>query len=240
MSLSCLGAAGGTIRSRIRTLEFLASGDGMHDIRIVGTRGTGVRNPRAAKLAPMARAVRSALAVSAMTFALGVSTGAHAAAATPAVQLQPATRAAIDFAPVFDLTVVGAGPVALAIDVTDPGDIVIDNADPISEYAAGDAIAIRGYSTGGNVDITNAATGVLIADAGYGNAIGIYGYSATGAVAINNAGDITAYSYSGLADGIFASGDHVVVDNSGAIDAYGYAWAAGIEARANTSVQVTN
>ena len=213
----------------------------MSEIRIVGKPGKATRKPRTVKLAPMARAVRSALAVSAMAFALGttgnVMAGAHKVPTAHALQIQ---RAAIDFAPVFDLTVVGAGPVALAIDVTDPGDIVIDNADPISEYAAGDAIAIRGYSTGGNVDITNAATGVLIADAGYGNAIGIYGYSATGDVAINNAGDITAYSYSGLADGIFASGDHVVVDNSGAIDAYGYAWAAGIEARANTSVQVTN
>lgn len=214
----------------------------MNDIRIVGTRGKGVRNPRAVKLAPMARAVRSALAVSAMTFALGVSTGAHAAAATPAVQLQPATRAAIDLAPVFDLTVVGAGPVALAIDVTDPGDIVIENADPITEVDPYGATAIRGYSDDGTVGISNAATGTLQVSSLYGDAIGIYGYSATGDVSIDNAADLTAVSEYGLADGIFASGADVAVTNSGdivAASAYG-SWAAGIEAQGSGTTAIDN
>ena len=213
----------------------------MNDIRIVGTRGKGVRNPRAVKLAPMARAVRSALAVSAMTFALGVSGGTLAA--TPqaaAVQAQPAARAVIDLAPVFDLTVVGAGPVAMAIDVTEPGDIVIDNADAISETGIYGATAIRGYSTGGNVDITNQASGTLYAGSVFDNAIAIYGYSAGGDVSIDNAADLTAVSVYGLADGIFASGAGVDVANGGDIVAAGYDWAAGIEARATGSASVHN
>src|SRR5690606_5545178 len=103
------------------------------------------------------------------------------------------------------------------IDVTDPGDIVIDNADPITEIDPTGATAIRGYSDDGHVDIVNAATGILQAGALYGDAIGIYGYSATGDVSIDNAADITAVSAYGLADGIFASGANVDVGNSGAI-----------------------
>lgn len=213
----------------------------MSDIRIVGKSGKSMRKSRAVKLAPMARAVRSALAASAMTFVLGVSGGAMAAVPHATItQAQPAGRTAIDFAPVFDLTVVAAGPVALAIDVTDPGDIVIDNADPITEIDPTGATAIRGYSDDGHVDIVNAATGILQAGALYGDAIGIYGYSATGDVSIDNAADITAVSAYGLADGIFASGANVDVGNSGAIIAAGYSWAAGIEARAGATVQVAN
>ena len=213
----------------------------MNDIRIVGTRGMGARNQRAVKLAPMARAVRSALAASAMTFALGVSGVALAAPAkAPTVQQQPAARPAIDLAPVFDLTVVTGGPVALAIDVTQPGDIVIDNADVITEVGLDGATAIRGYSEGGSVQISNAAAGTLQAATLYGNAIGIYGYSTAGDVSVDNAADITAVSYYGLADGIFVSGADVVAENSGGIAALGYDWAAGIEAHATGSAQVSN
>ncbi|WP_028840447.1 autotransporter outer membrane beta-barrel domain-containing protein [Thermomonas fusca] len=213
----------------------------MSDIRIVGKSGKSMRKSRAVKLAPMARAVRSALAASAMTFVLGVSGGAMAAVPHATItQAQPAGRTAIDFAPVFDLTVVAAGPVALAIDVTDPGDIVIDNADPITEIDPTGATAIRGYSDDGHVDIVNAATGILQAGALYGDAIGIYGYSATGDVSIDNAADITAVSAYGLADGIFASGANVDVGNSGAIIAAGYSWAAGIEAQGASSAAIEN
>ena len=52
--------------------------------------------------------------------------------------------------------------------------------------------------------------------------------------------DITAISYYGLADGIFASGADVDVTNSGAIEAEGSTWAAGIEAQGSESVTVDN
>ena len=74
----------------------------------------------------------------------------------------------------------------------------------------------------------------------YGDAIGIYAYSADGSVTLGNGGDITAISYYGLADGIFASGMTVGVENSGAIEVYGYTWAAGIEAQGADSTFVSN
>ena len=95
-------------------------------------------------------------------------------------------RAAIDHAPVADLTVVTDGfafgsshapLVALAINEYSTGDIVIDNADPISEVQLGDAIAISGYSNGGMVGITNQAGANLEAISLLGSAIGIYGLS---------------------------------------------------------------
>lgn len=214
----------------------------MRDHR-TSTRPGKARPHRAVKLAPMTRAVRSVLAVSAMTVALGLPAGAVASGVkVPATQAALAARPVLDLAPVFDLTAVPMGLVAQAIDITDPGDITIDNVDPVTEASAYDAIAIRAYSTGGNVDIVNAAAGELLAVSSYGSAIGLYGYSATGDVAIDNAADITAVSYNGLADGIFASGADVNVSNSGAITAvsvYGD-WAAGVEAQGTGATQVDN
>ncbi|WP_374349759.1 hypothetical protein, partial [Thermomonas sp.] len=173
-------------------------------------------NRRIIRLDPMTRAVRSALSVSALTLAIGfagnVTAANHHVAAVHALQIE---RAAIDHVPVVDLTVVTdsfaidshrAPLVALAINEYSIGDIVIDNADPISEIQFGDAIAISGYSNGGMVDITNQADANLEAMSLLGSAIGIYGYSTTGDVSIHNAADIYAYSAGSLADGIFASG----------------------------------
>ena len=216
------------------------------------------RRNRIIKVAPMTRAVRLAMAASLAALALGASGGAFAAGCkAPMTVMAPCAPVAHDATPVLDLTLVreAAGPsgygtiiMPLAISESDYGDVVIDNADPISEvniyYSA---TAISGYSSGGSVDITNQATGALeaaslfgnatginayaygnagIDNAGevlavsvYENAIGLYGYSMTGDVSIGNSGDIAATSLYGLADGIFASGVNVDVSNSGVIEA---------------------
>lgn len=208
------------------------------------------KRSRTIKLAPMTRAVRSALAVSAMALALGASGGAFAAGhKIPQAQVLKVERAAIDFAPVHDLTAVGGGVTEAVppelfptlITESEVGDVVIDNVDPIEEVSIYySATAISGYSSEGNVDITNHAGADLLAASLFGNAIGIYGYAATGDVSIDNAADIFAYSPYYLADGIFASGANVDVTNSGAIDAYGYAWAAGIEAQSTGVTDIDN
>jgi outer membrane autotransporter protein len=214
----------------------------MNDTRIANKGATRNRNHRAVKLAPMAHAVRSALAVSAMAFALGAPGAALAAG--PKIQVGhvlQAGHAAIDVAPVFDLTaVVGVLTALPPIDVTQAGDISIDNADAIDVIDTYAATAIRGYSVDGNVDITNQASGELFAGSVYDNAIGIYGYALSGDVSIDNAGDIAALSLYGLADGIFGSGANVDVANSGGIEAVGYTWATGIEARATDTASVHN
>src|SRR5690606_31836954 len=57
---------------------------------------------------------------------------------------------------------------------------------------------------------------------------------------IDNSGTIDAYSYSSLADGIFASGVDVAVTNSGAIYTDGVDWSAGIEAQGTGTTYVGN
>ncbi len=214
------------------------------------------RRNRVIKVAPMTRAVRLAMAASLAALALGASGGAFAAGCkAPMTELMPCTPIAHDATPVLDLTLVhdAAGPAGsrtfimpLAISESDYGDVVIDNADPISEVDFYyNATAISGYSSAGSVDITNHATGELEAVSLYGNAtgieayaygnasidnaagifalsvyqnaIGLYGYSFAGDVSIDNSGDIEAISFYGLADGIFASGTNVEVGNSGSI-----------------------
>ncbi|WP_374555154.1 hypothetical protein [Thermomonas sp.] len=221
----------------------------MSDIRNAGTSGKA-RRRRIIKVAPMTRAVRSALAVSALTLAIGFGSGnasaANHAAATSAHALR-IERPAIDFAPVFDLTVAqglvpgGINPqVAALIDQHYVGDVNILNNAPIIESGVGNVTAISGYSDTGNVSIVNTTLGALSVQAYYGNAIGIYGYALDGNVAITNTGSIVADSTYGLADGIFASGNDVTVVNTGDITATGYSWAAGIEAQAGDVTAVTN
>ena len=208
------------------------------------------RRARRIKLAPMTRAVRMALAASVAALALGAATPAFAAGPKVPLELQ-LSQGAIpsERLPVIDLTTVpmfstAEVPVELhptAISQYSPGDVSIYNDAPISESDVFyDMAAISGYSDYGAVEITNTANGELYAGSVFGDAIGIYGYSLTGDVSIDNAGDITAYSYAGLADGIFASGANVEVANSGAIESYGYTWSAGIEAQGADSVVVDN
>jgi len=208
------------------------------------------KRSRTIKLAPMTRAVRSALAVSAMALALGASGGAFAAGPkAPQAQVLQVQHVTLDFAPVHDLATV-APPIWMEvppelhptlISEYAIGDVVIDNADPIDDvniyYSA---TAISGYSSEGNVDITNHVGADLLAASLGGNAIGIYGYATIGDVSIDNAADIFALSAYYVADGIFASGANVDVTNSGAIDVYGYSWAAGIEAQGTGTVHVDN
>ena len=136
----------------------------MSNIRNVSGSAKTKRN-RTIKLAPMTRAVRSALAVSAMALALGASGGAFAAGPkAPQAQVLQVQHATLDFAPVHDLATV-APPIWMEvppelhptlISEYAIGDVVIDNADPIDDvniyYSA---TAISGYSSEGNVDITN-------------------------------------------------------------------------------------
>ncbi len=226
----------------------------MGDIRNVNKSGKN-RNHRIIKLDPMTRAVRSVLAVSALTLGMGLAGNAAAASyKLPAAMVHAlqAERPAIDVAPVFDLTTVpqaaafGASSTPfvatlIGIDEHQPGDVVVDNADPISVFDLySDAIAIRGYSDAGDVTISNSATGALQAQSFYSSAIGIYGYATTGDTTISNAADINVLANWGLADGIFASGTNVDVENTGDITATGYTWAAGIEARGGESSTVTN
>ena len=209
------------------------------------------RRTRKIKVAPMTRAVRMALAASVAALALGASGGAFAGncKAATAIAGDCAVARGIDRAPVADLTIVHEGAAAaaipmvaaLAIDEYGSGDVVIDNADPITEFDLfADVTTISGYSSEGNVDITNQAGADLYAGSVFGGAIGIYAYATLGDAAVDNAADITAISYYGLADGIFASGANVDVTNAGAIEVYGYTWAAGIEAQGADSTTVSN
>lgn len=219
----------------------------MSDIRNVGTAGKA-RNRRIIKVAPMTRAVRSALAVSALTLAIGFGGNATAAShvATTAHTLR-VERPAIDHAPVFDLTAIasrqtlgGFNPqVASLISQHYVGNVQIINNAPIIETGPGDVTGISGYSDTGNVDIINGAVGAISIHTD-GNAIGIYGYAVSGNVSVANVANIVVSSDYGLADGIFASGQDVSVINTGNISAYGYSWAAGIEAQGTGTTTVTN
>lgn len=203
------------------------------------------------KLDPMARAIRSVLAVS--TIALTLGTAGNAIASTPcdvpAGSILQCAASAIDTAPVVDLTVVeDAGlPAAATLAVTPlsivgygPGDVVIENSDPINEIGAYYATAIAGYSPDGDVDITNHEGADLLAGSPYGPAIGIAGYAGAGDVSVDNAASVVAVSLYGIAEGIFAAGQNVDVSNSGLIETYSYGWSAGIEAESSDSTTVTN
>lgn len=232
------------------------TGGDMGDIRNV-SKSRKARNRRIIKLAPMTRAVRSALAVSALTLGIGltgnVSAARHTLPATMVHALQTG-RSAIDSAPVFDLTVVHDSaplgvappvmPTLIGTEIHLAGDVVIDNATGGTWSIPGgseEVIGISGYSDGGDVIITNQAGADLYVDtAGDGNAIGIYGYALAGDTTIDNAANLDAMSAYGLADGIFASGAIVGVTNSGEINASGDTWAAGIEAQGSDATSVSN
>ncbi|WP_240125670.1 hypothetical protein [Thermomonas alba] len=221
----------------------------MSKIGNVGVVGGKARNRRVFKVAPVTRAVRSALAVSALTLAIGF--GGAATAATPQAAVSAHAlrieRSALDFAPVQDLTVVpllvpggAGGGTPTLIGGYYPGDANIVNNAPIIESQPGNAFGIYAYSGAGNVSIVNGALGAISAHSDTGNAIGIYGYALAGDVAITNAASIVADAPNGLADAIFASGNDVTVINTGSLTATGYTWAAGIEAQAGNGVAVTN
>lgn len=199
---------------------------------------------RKLKVAPVTRAVRSALAASAAMLALAGSGPAFAGDCTPPVD--GVIHCNGDFADtlnfsVEDLTlIVGdeapstiAPPAGNAGILADwAGHIGVTNSADIVAYADGiDAVG------SGDIDVDNAGD-IDVSSAA--QVIGIYAYTDAGDVTIANSGDISAYSMGGLADGIFASGDNVSVSNSGAIGADGYDWAAGIEAQGSGATSVSN
>lgn len=154
----------------------------MSKIRSAGKMGK-VCGQRRIKLAPVTRAVRSALAASALTLAIGLGGNAaaagHVASTAHTLRIE---RSILDVAPVHDLTVVPllapggmGGPVATLISQHYVGDVNIVNNAPIIENQAGDVYGISGYSDTGNVNILNAALGAISVHSDYGNAIGIYG-----------------------------------------------------------------
>src|SRR5690606_2021467 len=211
----------------------------------IGARGAQRRGePRTA---PGTRAVRAALAVSAVAFACAGSGAAFAGDCTTpvdnVVHCNGDFADTISFA-VEDLTLVvgdespstvapAPGDAGILADWS--GDIGVANLADISTlYADG----IHAYGSG-DIHVDNAGS---VESLGFYDTIGVYAYSDGGAVAVHNDGSILAYSYAGLADGIFASGTDVEVENGaeGSIAAYGYDWAAGIEAQGSDTVAVGN
>jgi len=125
------------------------------------------------------------------------------------------------------------------------GNASTNNSGYVFAGAFGDATGIGGIAAVGDVDLTNTYAdsthpGSIDVFSYAGNAIGISGYAAAGDVDIHNGGSITAYSYYGLADGVFASGTSVSVTNTGDIYAAGYTWGAGIDAKGSDLTTVTN
>jgi hypothetical protein len=200
---------------------------------------------RILKVAPVTRAVRTALAASAALIALaGVGpafAGDCTAPADNTVRCNGDFNDTLNFA-VEDLTLVvgDEAPSTIAPAAGHPGiladwagDIGVSSAADITAYAS-DGIDAVGS---GDIDVDNDGT---IDAYGPGPIIGIYAYSDGGDVTVANGGAISAYSYDGLADGIFASGIDVDVASSGTIQADGYAWAAGIEAQGSDATNVAN
>ncbi len=75
---------------------------------------------------------------------------------------------------------------------------------------------------------------------GGGDQIGLYANATDGDAIVHNSAYVGVYSGGGIADGIFAAGDHVSVDNSGDIVAIGSSWGAGIEAQGEDLTTVAN
>ena len=96
------------LRQAVTYKSAIDLGGQMSNIRNVSG-STKTKRSRTIKLAPMTRAVRSALAVSALALAIGASGGAFAAGhKIPQAQVLKVERASIDFAPVHDLTAVAS------------------------------------------------------------------------------------------------------------------------------------
>ena len=92
-------------------------------------------------------------------------------------------------------------------------------------------------TAGADVDIDNTES---IFKVGGGDQIGLYADATGGDAIVHNSAYIGVYSGGGIADGIFATGDHVLVDNSGDIVALGSSWGAGIEAEGEDLTTVAN
>ncbi|HRO63342.1 hypothetical protein, partial [Thermomonas sp.] len=228
----------------------------MNDIRNV-TRTNA--HTRTIKQSAMARAVRSVLAASALTLALGATSGTAAAAThkVPVAHALLLQRAAIDFAAVQDLSLVPqqqgvvatVNPSAIP-PVVQPGDIVINNPDgsPITDSGAW-SINIQAISTGpsgtqpGDVTITNGAGSNLTANSTSGSAYNIFA-DAYADLSITNVSDLTTVNTgAGWAVGIVgkAANGSITVDNDGDISATAVNWAYGMHLNSGAGgVTVTN
>lgn len=212
-----------------------------------GNGSAGSKRPKTIKVAPVTRAVRAALAVSAAAFALAGSGAAFAGdCTTPVDNVIRCNGDFIDtlnFA-VEDLTLVvgdespstvvpGPGDVGILADWT--GSIGVTNHADITTYAA-DGIHATGA---GDIAIDNSGS---VSAYGTGDIIAVYAHSSEGDVSVVNSGSLYAYSYDSLGDGIFASGASVDVTNSagGDILVGGDDWAAGIEAQGDDLTTVRN
>ena len=207
----------------------------------------GAKRQRGPRIAPVTRAVRTALAVSAAAFAFAGSGVAFAGDCTVPVDNVVHCNGdfvdTISFA-VEDLTLVvgdespstvipAPGDAGILADWA--GDIGVTSLADIATYAAN---GIHAYGSG-DIAIDNDGS---VTSAGPGDIIGVYAYSDGGDVTIANSGSVYAYSYDALGDGIFASGSNVDVANAdtGSIAAYGATWAAGIEAQGEDLTTVVN
>ena len=222
------------------------------------------------RVAPITRAVRNALAVSATALALaGPAFAAGHEAPRPCVLA--CAPASTRLAPVVDPTVVPAARASAVVAGrmhASAADVEQDNGSDITVAATGtsDAVALPAAAPTGTLTLHN--SGMLTATSQAGAAFGIQATAAgvidlsntgnilavstgggdalaidargDGAVNVDNSGDLQAVSYGNVADGIFASGTDVSVTNSGGITAYGYAWGAGIEAQGDLSATVNN
>ena len=215
----------------------------MNDNRNV-TRAAATTN--SIKQSPMARAVRSVLAASALTLALGATSGTAAAAShkVPVAHVLQLQRAAIDFAPVHDLSLIPGGlgdleglegflppggPVMSLVSGwygSFPGTVSVINGAAFNvSSAVDDAAGLVVYSTGGNVTVNNLGAGSATgtATAGPYDGTGIIAGAQVGTATVNNAGLAGGYSFgSGDGTGIYANGyAGATVDNTGI--AYGIA-----------------
>ena len=211
----------------------------MSEIRKQG-RSSKARRNRTIRIAPMTRAVRSALATSTLVLALGAAGNASAAdhaLSRAQVQLLRFEQATLDTAPVFDLTTVPQGLIGPGAPVqsligggSDPLDIGSGGTFDASSWtndatptdvssATNNAHALHVISTVGNLSGTN--TYAVSAYSGGGHAVVIYTSAATTNY-LNNSGALTANGYTDAA-GIASFGvDDVTVVNSGTLYATAY------------------
>lgn len=208
---------------------------------------------RVLKVAPVTRAIRSALAASVTAFALaggGVALAGQApAVCAPAQACAPGVAGTLNF-PVRDLTRVApqaARSVAMPtagvedLDLGQPGDDIFSNDEDITVgLASGSQVAIERVSSVGDVGIINSGLIDVTTGSSYGATIGILGQATGYDVGIDNTAAINVDATQGVARGISASADLVSIDNGGDIDASGLWATTGIYGWGDESAEIVN
>ncbi|KFN50081.1 hypothetical protein [Arenimonas composti] len=213
------------------------------------TEAAQVNSRRARKyaVAPVTRAIRAALTVSAATLALGgqaLAADAYTTGHAPA-RHEAAQRDLIG-PPVLDLTLAGgAAPSSVTAEATDAALLQPTRA----AFAIGGSQSAVGIGSGLELvddpshpmaDFIYVNNGVISPSEVFNPAIGINGDAGVDNVIIVNNGTVDAYSALNIADGIFGAGTDVDIDNNGVIFADGSYWAAGIEVEALGAATVVN